>query len=238
MLTFASQTNIAGYSRELLRNFPANSEQPRGVRITSQKNPRVRKIRVRNSGAGNGCANFMDTWKKCALSAGKPMSIKFRVLEGGLGGGKADFIFMGARIFLNQSDSGVLNSNRIAHRGGIAQSGPPGLGRMGGRFRPSRGVSPSHRAPKSPEQGSPGDFCPWCQCFRPVLRPRRPATEWRHGEMQIWLGRMLERLREHLNRSLVLSGTELRIARFPELRAWSRQKVHSEKQKTSRIAIK
>ena len=29
----------------------------------SQKNPRVRKIRVRNSGAGNGCANFMDTWK-------------------------------------------------------------------------------------------------------------------------------------------------------------------------------
>ena len=28
-----------------------------------QKNPRVRKIRVRDSGAGNGCANFMDTWK-------------------------------------------------------------------------------------------------------------------------------------------------------------------------------
>ena len=28
-----------------------------------QKNPRVRKILVRNSGAGNGCANFMDTWK-------------------------------------------------------------------------------------------------------------------------------------------------------------------------------
>ena len=24
-----------------------------------QRNPRVRKIRVRNSGAGNGCANFM-----------------------------------------------------------------------------------------------------------------------------------------------------------------------------------
>ena len=30
----------------------------------NQKNPlSVRKIRVRNSGAGNGCANFMDTWK-------------------------------------------------------------------------------------------------------------------------------------------------------------------------------
>ena len=26
----------------------------------NQKNPRVRKILVRNSGAGNGCANFMD----------------------------------------------------------------------------------------------------------------------------------------------------------------------------------
>ena len=28
-----------------------------------QKNPRVRKISVRNSGAGNGCANFMDARK-------------------------------------------------------------------------------------------------------------------------------------------------------------------------------
>ena len=28
-----------------------------------QKNPRVRKFRVRNSGDGNGCANFMDAWK-------------------------------------------------------------------------------------------------------------------------------------------------------------------------------
>ena len=27
------------------------------------ENPRVRKIFVRNSGAGNGCANFMDAWK-------------------------------------------------------------------------------------------------------------------------------------------------------------------------------
>ena len=48
-----------------------------------QKKPRVRKIRVRNSGAGNGRANFMDTWKKCVLSTGKPVSIKFRVLGGG-----------------------------------------------------------------------------------------------------------------------------------------------------------
>ena len=70
-----------------------------------QKNPRVRKIFVSNSGAGNGCADFMDAWKKCVLSAGKPMSIKFLVLGGGgnlgfLWGGSADIIFMGARIFL------------------------------------------------------------------------------------------------------------------------------------------
>ena len=74
-----------------------------------QKNPRVRKIRVRNSGAGNGCANFMDARKKCVHSAGKTMSIKFLVLGGGVfwvlggGGGSADFIFMGARIFLKWS---------------------------------------------------------------------------------------------------------------------------------------
>ena len=68
-----------------------------------QKNPRVRKIRVRNSGAGSGCANFMDTWKKCVLSAGKTMSVKFPLFGGGFeggGGGSAGFIFMGARIFL------------------------------------------------------------------------------------------------------------------------------------------
>ena len=33
----------------------------------SQKNPRVRKIFVRNSGAGNGCANFMDAWKNASV---------------------------------------------------------------------------------------------------------------------------------------------------------------------------
>ena len=70
-----------------------------------QKNRRVRKIFVRNSGAGNGCANLMDTWKNAFSLQGKPMSIKFLLLGGGvfwvLGGGSADFIFMGARIFLN-----------------------------------------------------------------------------------------------------------------------------------------
>ena len=38
----------------------------------NQKNPRVRKIRVRNSGAGNGCANFMDTWKNAFFLQEKP----------------------------------------------------------------------------------------------------------------------------------------------------------------------
>ena len=71
-----------------------------------QKNPRVRKIFVRNSGAGNGCANFMGAWQKCALSAGKARVHKIPSFRGGarcilgLGGGSADFIFMGARIFL------------------------------------------------------------------------------------------------------------------------------------------
>ena len=38
-----------------------------------QKNPlSVRKIRVRNSGAGNGCANFMDTWKNAFFLQEKP----------------------------------------------------------------------------------------------------------------------------------------------------------------------
>ena len=47
----------------------------------------------------------MDTWKKCLLSAGKTHVHKIpRFRGGGIlgfgGGGCADFIFMGARIFL------------------------------------------------------------------------------------------------------------------------------------------
>ena len=48
---------------------------------------------------------FYGHLEKCALSAGKTMSIKFLVLAGGIlgfgGGGSADFIFMGARISLS-----------------------------------------------------------------------------------------------------------------------------------------
>ena len=67
----------------------------------NQKSPRVRKIRVRNSGAGNWCANFMDTWKKCVLYAGKTMSVKFPFFGGVfLGeGGECRFYFYGRADF-------------------------------------------------------------------------------------------------------------------------------------------
>ena len=77
-----------------------------------QKNPRVRKMFVRNSGAGNGLRQFYGRLEKCVRPAGKAMSIRFLVLVGGGGyfgcvggggGGSADFIFMGVRIFLIHS---------------------------------------------------------------------------------------------------------------------------------------
>ena len=73
--------------------------------LPSQKNPRVRKIRVRNSGAGNGCANFMDAWKNAFSLQEKPMSIKFLVFGGGIwvwGGGECRFYFYGRADFSDQ----------------------------------------------------------------------------------------------------------------------------------------
>ena len=65
------------------------------------------KYFARNSGAGNGCTDFMGAWKKLPSFCSKTsMPIKFLVFGvGGIlgfggGGGSADFIFMGARIFL------------------------------------------------------------------------------------------------------------------------------------------
>ena len=64
---------------------------------SSQKNPRVRKISVRNSEAGNGCVNFMDAWKKCVLSPGKTHVHKIPRLGGGgyfgFGGGGVPILF-------------------------------------------------------------------------------------------------------------------------------------------------
>ena len=59
------------------------------------------KLFVRNSGAGNGCANFMDTWKKCVLSAGKTMSVKFPFFGVGVWGegGECRFDFYGRADF-------------------------------------------------------------------------------------------------------------------------------------------
>ena len=73
-----------------------------------QKKRDVHKISARNSGAGNGCANFMGAWHFWFSDshAGKPpvahkippLGGVVEFLEGG--GGSANFIFMGVGIFL------------------------------------------------------------------------------------------------------------------------------------------
>ena len=71
-------------------------------RSDNQKNPRVRKIFVRNSGAGNGCADFMGAWKNAFFLQEKPMSIKFLLLGGGIwgfGGGGVPILFLWAQGF-------------------------------------------------------------------------------------------------------------------------------------------
>ena len=69
-----------------------------------QKNPCVREIFVRNSGVGNGCANFMGAWKNAFFLQEKPMSIKFLPLGGGCilgfgGEGRCRFYFYGREDF-------------------------------------------------------------------------------------------------------------------------------------------
>ena len=69
------------------------------------KNTR-KSLKYRNSGAGNGCANFMDASKKCALSAGKTHVHKIPRFRGGGyfgfwgGGGPCRFYFYGREDFL------------------------------------------------------------------------------------------------------------------------------------------
>ena len=67
------------------------------------------KLSARNSGAGNGCANFMGAWKNAFFLQEKAMSIKFLVLGGVFwvlfgGGGSADFNFYGREDFSEQKE--------------------------------------------------------------------------------------------------------------------------------------
>ena len=50
-----------GNPKRLVLGVPVTLSE--SLRCVFQKNPRVRKIRVRDFGAGNGCANFTDAWK-------------------------------------------------------------------------------------------------------------------------------------------------------------------------------
>ena len=90
-----------------------------GLLEKSLNNPRVHKFFARNSGAGNGCTNFMGTWKNAFFLQEKPMPIKFLVFFWGGGeyfgfwGGKCRFYFMGARTFLNCGLGAVLSCARL-----------------------------------------------------------------------------------------------------------------------------
>ena len=95
----------------------------------NEKNPRVRKKFYPRFWAGNGCANFMGAWEKCTLSAGKTHVLKIPRFRGGIilgfwGGGSADFIFMGARIFLIEPARGNPGPR---HLGSVADRGFQGV---------------------------------------------------------------------------------------------------------------
>ena len=107
--------------RLIFANFPGEAETNifpifflfrAGVVIFSgqiQKNPRVRKIFVRDSWAGNSCANFMGAWKNAFFLQEKPMSIKVLVLGGPVfgvwGGGECRFYFYGRDDFSESQKS-------------------------------------------------------------------------------------------------------------------------------------
>ena len=95
-----------------------------GIDIT-QNNPRVRKILCPQFWGRKWLREFYGRPENAFFLQEKAMSIKFLVLGGvyfgfGGGGGSADFIFMGARIFLNKCSansfggggSGDCNVNR------------------------------------------------------------------------------------------------------------------------------
>ena len=71
----------------------------------NQKKRDVHKISARNSGAGNGCANFMSAWHFWLFLMENPHAHKTPPFRGGSGafleggGGGANFTFMGVGIF-------------------------------------------------------------------------------------------------------------------------------------------
>ena len=67
-----AQTRRAQVASNPLWTYPICNAPTQGSANMSQKNPRVRKISVRNSGAGNGCVNFMDAWKNALFLQENP----------------------------------------------------------------------------------------------------------------------------------------------------------------------
>ena len=67
------------------------------------------KLFARNSGAGSGCAKFVGA---CNLHAHKFLVLGGGVFWGFSGGGSADFIFMGAGIFLTDTSG---HGKSLAH---------------------------------------------------------------------------------------------------------------------------
>ena len=83
---------------------PWKLRKPQDATLETQKNPRVRKILVRDSGAGSGCANFMGTWISAFFLQETLHVHKIPRFRGGrvfwVWGGKCRFYFMGVGIFL------------------------------------------------------------------------------------------------------------------------------------------
>ena len=80
--------------------LPEGPERHLDAARQNQKNPfSVRKIRVRNSGAGNGCANFMDTWKNAFFLQ---ENLHVHKIPRFGGGGEVPILFLWARGFFWQ----------------------------------------------------------------------------------------------------------------------------------------
>ena len=91
--------------------------------LGNQNKRDVHKISARNSGAGNGCADFMGAWHFWVLSAGKaPMPIRFLLLGRGHGcfwkggGVEVPILFLWAWGFFRNKEPNNSICARIAVR--------------------------------------------------------------------------------------------------------------------------